>query len=121
MGPMRVFCCRYTVSNGYISGDCRFSCFFCVFWVLEAARGKFKETLVRIKVVYGIYKHFKSVRYEKWSYCGYLSVKPFLTATFLKRRGRKAPQARSAAGVAPQARSTAGAKRRRREAPQAGA
>ena len=41
--------------------------FFCVFWVLEAARGKFKETLVRIKVVYGVYKHFS----EKWSYCGY--------------------------------------------------
>ena len=44
---------------------------FCVFWVLEAARGKFKETLVGIKVVYGTYKHFRSVRYEKWSYYGY--------------------------------------------------
>ena len=44
---------------------------FCVFCVLEAARGKFKEALVGIKVVYGVYKHFRSVRYEKWSYCGY--------------------------------------------------
>ena len=26
---------------------------FCVFWVLEAAVGKFKETIVGIKVVYG--------------------------------------------------------------------
>ena len=41
--------------------------FFCVFWLLEAARGKLKETLVRIKVVYGVNKHFRSVRYEKWS------------------------------------------------------
>ena len=28
---------------------------FCAFWVLEAAIGKFKETLVGIQVVYGIY------------------------------------------------------------------
>ena len=51
---------------------------YSVFW------GKFKETVVGIKVVYGIYKHFRHVRYEKWSYYGYfLAVKPFLTATFL--------------------------------------
>ena len=57
---------------------------FCVFWVLEAAMGTFKETLVGTKVVYGTYKHFRSARYEKWSYCGYfIAVKPFLTATFL--------------------------------------
>ena len=30
------------------------------------------------------YKHFRSVRYEKWSYYGYfIAFKPFLTATFL--------------------------------------
>ena len=57
---------------------------FCVFCILEAARGKFKETIVGIKVVYDIYKHFRRVRYEKWSYYGYfLAVKPFLTVTFL--------------------------------------
>ena len=34
--------------------------------------------------MYGTYKHFRSVRYEKWSYYGYfIAVKPFLTATFL--------------------------------------
>ena len=38
---------------------------FCVFCILEAARGKFKETLVGIKVVYDTYKHFRRVRYEK--------------------------------------------------------
>ena len=54
------------------------------FWVLEAAIGKFKETLVGIKVVYGTYKHFRSVMYEKWSYYVYfIAVKPSLTATFL--------------------------------------
>ena len=57
---------------------------FCVFCILEAARGKFKETIVGIKVVYDIYKHFRRVRYEKWSYYGYfLAVKLFLTVTFL--------------------------------------
>ena len=57
---------------------------FCVFWILEAARGKFKETVVGIKVVYDTYKHFRRVRYEKWSYHGYfLAVKPFQTAKFL--------------------------------------
>ena len=46
--------------------------------------GKFKETLEGIKVVYGTYKHFRSVRYEKWSYYGYfIAVEPFLTATCL--------------------------------------
>ena len=45
---------------------------FCVFWVLETAWGKLTETLVRIKVVYDKYKHFRSGRYEKWSYYGYL-------------------------------------------------
>ena len=57
---------------------------FCVFCILEAARGRFKEALVGIKVVHGTYKHFRSVRYEKWSYYGYfLAVKPFQTAIFL--------------------------------------
>ena len=57
---------------------------FRVFWVLEAARGKFKETLERIKVVYGTYKHVRSVSSEKWSYYGYfIAVKPFQTAIFL--------------------------------------
>ena len=46
--------------------------------------GKFKETLKRIKVVYGTYKHFRSVRYEKLSFDGYfIAVKPFQTAIFL--------------------------------------
>ena len=44
---------------------------FCVFCVLEAAKGKFKETPAGRKVVYGTYKHFRSLRYEKWSYYGY--------------------------------------------------
>ena len=57
---------------------------FCVFWVLEAAIGKFKETLDGIKVVYGTYEHFRSVMYETWSYYVYfIAVKPSLTATFL--------------------------------------
>ena len=38
---------------------------FCVFCILEAAIGKSKETIVGIKVVYGSYKHFRRVRYEK--------------------------------------------------------
>ena len=58
---------------------------FGVLWIFEAARCKAKETMVGIKVVYGTYKHFSSVGYEKWSYYGYfIAVKPFLTATFLK-------------------------------------
>ena len=53
---------------------------FCVFCILEAARGTFQEALVGVKVVYGTYKHFRRVRYEKWSYYGYfIAVKPFLT------------------------------------------
>ena len=32
---------------------------FCVFWILEADRGRFKEALVGVKVVYGTYKHFR--------------------------------------------------------------
>ena len=55
-----------------------------IFCILEAARGRFKEPLVGIKVVYGTYKHFRRARYEKWSRCGYLlALKPFQTATFL--------------------------------------
>ena len=51
---------------------------------MEAVRCKSKETLEGVKVVYGTYKHFRRVRYEKWSYCGYfIAVKPFQTATFL--------------------------------------
>ena len=57
---------------------------FCVFWISEAARCKSKETIVGIKVVYGTNRHFRRVRYEKWSYYGYfIAVKPFQTATFL--------------------------------------
>ena len=57
---------------------------FCVFCILEAARGKFKETVVGIKVVYGTYKRFRRIRYEKWSYYGYfIAVEPFQTAKFL--------------------------------------
>ena len=58
---------------------------FAYFWILEAVRGKFKETIVGIKVVYGTNKHIRSVRCEKWSRCGYfVAVIPFLTATFLE-------------------------------------
>ena len=57
---------------------------FAYFWILEAVRCKSKEIIVGIKVVYGTNKHFRRVRYEKWSYYGYfLAVKPFLTVTFL--------------------------------------
>ena len=45
---------------------------FCVFWILEAARGKFKEIIVGIKVVYDTDRHLGSVSSEKWSYYGYL-------------------------------------------------
>ena len=58
---------------------------FCVFWTLEAAKCKSKETIVGIKVVYGTNKHFRSVSSEKWGRCGYfVAVIPFLTATFLE-------------------------------------
>ena len=57
---------------------------FCVFCILEAARGRFKEVLVGIKVVHGTYTRFRRVLYEKWSYNGYfIAVKPFQTAIFL--------------------------------------
>ena len=57
---------------------------FAYFWILEAVRGKSKETVVGIKIVYGTNKHI-SVRCEKWSRCGYfVAVIPFLTATFLE-------------------------------------
>ena len=45
---------------------------FCVFWILEAARGKFKEIIVGIKVVYDTDRDLGSVSSEKWSYRGYL-------------------------------------------------
>ena len=84
MELLRVFYSRETVSNGYIL-EIAVSCDFCVFWISEAARCKSKETLEGIKVVYGTYKHLRSVRYEKWSYYGYfIAVKPFQTATFLE-------------------------------------
>ena len=51
---------------------------------MEAARGKFKEIIVGIKVVYDTDRHSRSVSSGKWSYYGYfITVKPFLTATFL--------------------------------------
>ncbi len=58
---------------------------FAYFWILEAVRGKSKETIVGIKVVYGTNQHIRSVTSEKWSRCGYfVAVVPFLTATFLE-------------------------------------
>ena len=58
---------------------------FAYFWILGAVRGKSKETLVGIKVVYGTNKHKRSVSCEKWSRCGYfVAVIPFLTAAFLE-------------------------------------
>ena len=58
---------------------------FAYFWILEAVRGKSKETIVGIKVVYGTNKHIKSVSCEKWSRCGcFVAVIPFQTATFLE-------------------------------------
>ena len=54
---------------------------FVYFWILEVVRGKSKETIVGIKVVYGTNKHLS----EKWSRCGYfVAVIPFLTAAFLE-------------------------------------
>ncbi len=54
------------------------------YWISEAARCKSQEALEGINVVYSTYKHFRSVRYEKWSYYWYfIAVKPFQTATFL--------------------------------------
>ena len=58
---------------------------FAYFWLLGAVRGKSKETLVGIKVVYGTNKHIRSVSCEKWSRCGYfVAVIPFLAAAFLE-------------------------------------
>ena len=58
---------------------------FAYFWILDAVRGKSKETIVGIKVVYGTNKHIRSVSCEKWGRCGYfVAVIPFLTATFLE-------------------------------------
>ena len=58
---------------------------FAYFWILEAVRGKSKETVVGIRVVYDTNKHIRSVNCEKWSRCGYfVAVIPFLTAAFLE-------------------------------------
>ena len=58
---------------------------FAYFWILEAVRGKSKETIVGIKVVYGTNKHIGSVSSEKWGRGGYfVAVIPFLSATFLE-------------------------------------
>ena len=58
---------------------------FAYFCILGAVRGKSKETIVGIKVVYGTNKHIRSVSCEKWSRYGYfVAVIPFLTATFLE-------------------------------------
>ena len=58
---------------------------FAYFWILEAVRGKSKETIVGIKVVYDTNKHIRSVSSEKWGRCGYfVAVIPLLTATFLE-------------------------------------
>ena len=52
---------------------------------MDAARGKFKEIIVGIKVVYDTDRHLRSGSSEKWSYYGYfIAVKPFLTVTFLE-------------------------------------
>ena len=59
---------------------------FAYFWILGAVRGKSKETIVGIKVVYGTTKHIRSVSCEKWSRCGdFVAVIPFLTAAFLEK------------------------------------
>ena len=34
---------------------------FCVFWILEATRGKFKEIIVGIKVVYDTDRHYEAL------------------------------------------------------------
>ena len=58
---------------------------FCVFWISEAARGKIKEIIVGIKVVYDTDRHLRSASSEKWSYYGYfIAVKPLLMATLLE-------------------------------------
>ena len=59
---------------------------FAYFWILEAVRGKSKETIVGIKVVYDTNKHIRGVNSEKWSRCGkFVAVIPLdLTAAFLE-------------------------------------
>ena len=58
---------------------------FAYFWILGVVRGKSKETIVGIKVVYGTNTHIRSVSSEKWGRYGYfVAVVPFLTATFLE-------------------------------------
>ena len=53
---------------------------------MDAVRGKSKETIVGIKVVYDTNKHIRSGSCERWSHCGYFVavIPPFLTATFLE-------------------------------------
>ena len=58
MGPVDLYLAAEAVSNGYILVIwSRFR----LFWVLEAARDKTKETIVGIQVAYDIYKHRRSV------------------------------------------------------------
>ena len=58
---------------------------FAYFCIVGAVRGKSKETIVGIKVVYGTNKHIRSVSCEKLSCCGYfVAVIAFLTAAFLE-------------------------------------
>ena len=57
-GAVGLFLALGTVSNGYIFV---ISSRFRLFWVLEAARGKTKETIVGIEVAYDIYKNFRLV------------------------------------------------------------
>ena len=80
MELLRVFSSRVKLFQTATFLDIAVSRDFCVFCILETARGKFKEAVVGIKVVHGINKHFRRVSCEKWSRC----VKPFLTATFLE-------------------------------------
>ena len=55
---------------------------FAYFCILGAVRGKSKQTIVGIKVVYGTNKHKRSISSEKWGQYGYfVAVIPFLTAT----------------------------------------
>ena len=84
MEPLRVFIAVKPFQTATFL-DIAASCDFCVFWISEAARGKLKEIIVEIKVVYDADRHLGSVSSEKWSYYGYfIAVKPFLTATFLE-------------------------------------
>ena len=60
--PVWHFLAVGTVSNGSIF---TISSRFSLFWALEAARAKTKETIEGIKVAYDIYKHLRSVVYSK--------------------------------------------------------